>query len=141
MRQLLHPGQLRAAAGEVVSQPRQLTDTSRAGPVILQPTVPRQLNELLAGVPLQHERIRHGGDGPVLGPFAPSALHIRQGPGADPGHSSELLERQARCATMTAQHLAETQLSGDGTPLPAGRHSTRRNRADSLPRPAAAVAG
>ena len=66
----------------------------------------------------------------MLRPFAPSALHIRQSPGANPRHFSELLQRQTRRTTMTAQHLPETQMSSDETtPLPAGRHSTRHNRA------------
>jgi hypothetical protein len=73
--------------------------------VILQPTLTRQLNKLLASVPRQHKRIRQSGYGPVLRPLAASALHIRQGPDAAPGHPSELLERQTRGTTMTAQHL------------------------------------
>jgi len=50
-----------------------------------------KLNELLASIPLERERIRQGGHGPVLRPLAPPALHVRQSPGADPRDLSQLL--------------------------------------------------
>ena len=91
IRQIAHPGQRRGAAGEVVNQPWQLTHTSRTCPVIPQPAITRQLNKLLASIPLKHKRIRQSGYGPVPRPLAPSALHIRQSPGAHHRHFSELL--------------------------------------------------
>jgi hypothetical protein len=59
--------------------------------VILQPTITRQLNELLASIVHQHKRIRQSGYGPVLRPLAPSALDIGQSPDANPRHFGELL--------------------------------------------------
>ena len=117
-RQVADPGQLRGAAGEVVNQPGQLTHASRTRPVIPQPAIAGQLNKLLASIPGQGQRIRQRGDGPVLRPLAPSALHIGQSPGAHPRHLSQLLERQARRTAMTAQHLPETQVFSDGTHAP-----------------------
>jgi hypothetical protein len=55
------------------STSRGSSHTSRTCPVILQPTITRQLNELLASILRQHKRIRQSGYGPVLRPLAPFA--------------------------------------------------------------------
>ena len=85
--------------------------------MIPQPTFARQLNKLLAIIARQQKRVRQGGYGPVLGSLATSALDVGQRPGANPGHFSELLQRQARRTTMTAEHFAETHISSDGTSI------------------------
>jgi hypothetical protein len=112
--QLAHPDQLRRPAGEVVRQPGQFAQAGRARPVIAQPAVARQLGELPAGVLIQGERVRQSGHGPVLGPLAPSALHVGQGPRADPGRLGQLLQRQPGRAPVTAQRACETQTAHGG---------------------------
>ena len=100
----------------------QLTGAGRCShPVIPQPSIACQLNELRASVPRQRERIRQRGHGPLLRPLAAPPLHIRQCSGHSPGHLGELLQRQSRRAPVTAQHLAETGPFSDGlTPLSSG---------------------
>src|SRR5690348_18124502 len=67
------------------------------------------------GAPGGGSAISEPTDSPVSGarPLAPPALHIRQGPGADPRYLGQLLQRQPRRAPMTAQHLTETRMISD----------------------------
>lgn len=84
MDEIFDPGQFRGPADEVVDGTGQFAQAGRTRPVIAQTAVPGQLDELFARVALQRERVRHSGDGPVLGPFASAALHVRQRSGTDP---------------------------------------------------------
>ncbi|GAA3467382.1 hypothetical protein GCM10018965_019350 [Nonomuraea roseola] len=100
--EVVGPGQFGCAAGEVVDRSGQFAQAARARPVVAQAAVSGVLDELPAVGLGQGEGVGHGGDGPVLGSFAASAFHVRQGAGADPRQLGELFEGQPCRATVAA---------------------------------------